>query len=249
MKTKFLVGIILLTSVVAMAQPRTLVNKSTLNGWLNKENLSGSGATGDINYKLKGFNLGLGIGGSVALNKDLVIPTISPIDNTLHLDKASRSNFTLTTLFTVPLRRIKTIEENAADPDKKLLGAKVFQVGDTPSETNTTYVVPYGPYLVFNVNYSDFTKAAEVKPFNQSISGGMGFGWRFNDIALVALTLDATSFKQPKDFLLDMEGKTINDSEGNPITSLDPNSSVYFKDITTWSVSFKIVYLLSQTSD
>lgn len=199
-----------------------------------------------VDYKLKGFNLGLGIGGSLTLNQNLVSPTISPLDNKLQIDNNSNTNFTLTTLFMIPMIGANRIEKRAnAGKD---LRATVYQYG-TKDKDNTTYVVPHGPYLIFNINYNDFTKAASVKPFNQTINGGMGIGWRFNDFALAALTLDATSYKQPKQFLMDNVGKTLQTADGKNITTIDTNDTNYFKDITAWSLSLKIVYILTPSSN
>jgi hypothetical protein len=243
MKNFILLPLIFIVLHVAGQQKNMITSNSELGSIIpDKKDGEESSEEQSGDFKLKGFNLGLGIGANFIVNQNLVIPTISPFDNTLKLDKASMTNFTLTTLFMIPLSGPKNVI-NRFNKGKRLR-ATVYQYGDLDDE-NTTYVVPYGPYLIFNVNYSDFSKAAEVKPFNQSINGGMGFGWRFNDLAMAAITFDAAKFKQPKQFLIDKEGSVLQDSQGNLVTSIDSDDPNLFKDITTWSISLKIVYILS----
>ncbi len=200
----------------------------------------GEGEKKELDYKLKGFNLGLGIGANVVLNRNISEAVISPIDQTLQFDNIPRTNLNLSTLFMIPLASASARAKRYA-LNKGIAGAKVYQVGE-PNNEKKTYVVPYGLHLVVNVNYSDFTKSAAVKPFNQTINGGFGLGWRFNDIAMVAATLEANTFKQPRNFLRDLEGQTL-------LSTIDTSNTNYFRDITTWCFSIKVIFILSQTED
>lgn len=203
----------------------------------------------ELDFTLKGYNIGLGIGANFALGQKLFEATISPLDQTLRFDETSKTNLTLTTLFMIPLRGYNYMVRRSKNHKK--IQAKIYQISASPNpdSSNKTYAITYGPYLVANVNYADFTKAASVKPFNQTISGGIGFGWRFNDVAMLALTADAAYFKQPRGFLNEKVNSVLTDVDGKTITSLDSNNSSYFHDITSWSLSLKLVYILGQSSD
>jgi hypothetical protein len=254
-KIILLLGIAISTS--SFAQQKNILTVTKLREFIGtKNNMIDPAAIAGINgktdtdkkldFKLKGYSIGIGIGANLVLNKNIIESTISPIDQTLKFDKSNKTNLTLTTLFMIPLRGASSIERQAKR--NGIIKGKVYQIGD-PDVNNKTYVVPYGPYFVVNVNYSDFTKAAEVKPFNQSIDGGIGLGWRFNDLAMATLTMDANKFKQPRNFLKELENQALTNLAGEKINTLDISDINYFKDITAWSLSLKIIFILSQLSE
>lgn len=202
---------------------------------------SDSGDTETPELKLKGFNAGLAIGPSLTLNQNLLVPGISPIDNTLVFDKSSLWNFTLTSVFMLPLSSKSSVFKKA---DEGKLKGVAYQ-----EDINTYSIVPTGVYAIFNINLVDLAKAADVRPFNQSIAGGIGFGYRFNQRAMLAATVDFTNYKQPKGFLKSLEGQVLKSSDGSTIKSIDKNDANYFNDVTAAAISLRFVYIFSANND
>ncbi len=94
------------------------------------------------------------------------------------------------------------------------------------------------------VNLVTFNEATTGSIFNQQISGGLGLSNNMNEHVAFGLSYELVSYRKPKDFLLDLEGQTVNAGE-NPVTSLDSNDNRFFYDRYAGTISFKVIYKLT----
>ena len=150
------------------------------------------------------------------------------------LEDISRSAFLITSCVNIPLSGRRQFWK-----EKGLIRGDIYQSFDGKEIQFT----PHGWYAVATINITTFNAAQSATPFNQSISGGIGLGYRFTEDFLMSLTLERTSIRQPRQFVLDKVGQSI-EVNGQKVTSLSNDNNDYFHDLALTSISFKFVYIL-----
>lgn len=191
-----------------------------------------------INKINKGINFGVSLGFNRVFG-NLHEARISPIDNRLHITSTSRSAFLISTGVSVPLS-FRPVEGGIVN--------KAYKYFKKDNEKIINYI-PYGLYLVATVNLVTFSSAGDGSVFNKRIDGGLGFGYRVNDDVQFAVTYEMISYRQPRPFLYDYDGKQITlPAQLAPITALNEDDNNYFRDRYMPSISLKVFYLIRGSS-
>ncbi|MBV7270654.1 hypothetical protein [Winogradskyella luteola] len=185
------------------------------------------------NIKKKGIKFGVSFGFNQTFD-ELVDARISPIDTTLTLQNTSKTSFLLSTTLSFPIL------------SKWLGGGSYYRKLDgSGNPVGDPYFVPSGLSIVTTINLVTFNSAlGGAGLFNQKLDGGLGLGYTFGENVQLALTYEMISFRQPRDFLKELNGQTV-EVNGSNLMSLSLDDNDYFIDKYMPSVSLKIVYLLN----
>jgi hypothetical protein len=214
MKITYLIFPLLLQAAIAFSQT-TEVSKSDAN------DLKDSGLK--INTKVFKFGASLGFN---YLLKDIYDPVLSPVDNSLRLQKVSPVSFLLSTSVIV----------NPISSYYRKLDSNGKPVGEL-------YSVPSRLSFVATVNLAQFG-ASQTASFNKKIDGGLGLGVRLNDDFHLALTAEVISVRQLRSYIVDeFENKPIM-IENETMNALDVNDNRLFIDKYYFGFSMKFIYIL-----
>ena len=185
------------------------------------------------NIKTKGIKFGISMGFNQTFD-DLYDARISPIDNTLVLQKTSNTSFLLSTSLSFPIL------------SHYLGGGSYYRKLDANGDpVGSPYFVPSGLNIVVTINLVTFNSALGGSGvFNQKLDGGLGLGYTFGDQVQLALTYEMISFRQPRDFLTAYHGKSVPVGDSN-LMSLSVDDNDYFIDKYIPSLSLKVIYLLN----
>ncbi|MFC3809763.1 hypothetical protein [Lacihabitans lacunae] len=194
--------------------------------------ISKSDAEAVGNIKTKGIKYGISFGFNRAFDK-LYDARISPIDTTLLLQKTSNVSFLLSTSVSFPIL-------------KGVFGGKYYRKLDLAGNPiGDPYFVPTGLSVISSLNLVTFNSAlGGAGLFNQKLDGGLGLGYIFGENVQIAITYEMISFRQPRDFLKNYDGKVIKVNNQN-LSSLAIDNNDYFIDKYIPSASFKVVYILN----
>ncbi|MCF0061363.1 hypothetical protein MUK70_19170 [Dyadobacter chenwenxiniae] len=189
-------------------------------------------ATALGNVKNKGIKFGVSLGFNQSFKK-LFDARISPIDTTLDLQNTSNTSFLLSSTLSFPVL-------------KGYLGGSYYRKLDANGiPVGNPYYVPRGLSIIATINLATFNSAlGGAGLFNQKLDGGLGIGYTFGDNVQIAATYEMLSFRQPRDYLLNYEGKKIIVNR-SPLTSLQPDNNDFFGDKYYPSVSLKVIYTLT----
>ena len=162
-----------------------------------KKEISKSDADAIGNIKIKGIKYGISLGFNRAFD-NLYDARISPVDTTLLLQKTSNISFLLSTSISFPIL-------------KGVFGGSYYRKLDASGNlTGDPYFVPRGLSVIASLNLVTFNSALGGSGlFNQKLDGGLGLGYTFGENVQIALTYEMISFRQPRDFLKNYEGKVI----------------------------------------
>jgi len=185
------------------------------------------------NIKTKGIKLGISMGFNQTFDK-LYDARISPIDTTLVLQETSNTSFLLSTTLSFPIL------------SQKLGGGNYYRKLDASGEpVGDPYFVPSGLSIIATINLVTFNSAlGGAGLFNQKLDGGLGLGYTFGEKIQLAATYEMLSFRQPRDYIQELNGKTIKVA-GSNISTLSIDDNDYFIDKYVPSVSVKIIYILN----
>ncbi|RLJ98826.1 hypothetical protein [Tenacibaculum discolor] len=183
--------------------------------------------------KKKGIKFGVSFGFNQTFD-ELVDARISPIDTTLTLQNTSRTSFLLSTTLSFAIL------------SKWLGGGRYYRKLDVSGNpVGNPYFVPSGLSIVTTINLVTFNSAlGGAGLFNQKLDGGLGLGYTFGENVQLALTYEMISFRQPRDFLKELNGQTV-EVKGSKLMSLNLDDNDYFIDKYIPSVSLKIIYILN----
>lgn len=184
------------------------------------------------NIKTKGIKYGISFGFNRAFD-NLYDARISPVDTTLLLQKTSNISFLLSTSVSFPIL-------------KGVFGGSYYRKLDASGNpTGDPYFVPRGLSVIASLNLVTFNSAlGGAGFFNQKLDGGLGLGYTFGENVQIALTYEMISFRQPRDFLKNYEGKVIKVNNQN-LSSIALDNNDYYIDKYIPSISFKVVYILN----
>lgn len=184
------------------------------------------------NIKTKGIKYGISFGFNRAFD-NLYDARISPVDTTLLLQKTSNVSFLLSTSVSFPIL-------------KGVFGGSYYRKLDAGGNpTGDPYFVPRGLSVIASLNLVTFNSAlGGAGLFNQKLDGGLGLGYTFGENVQIALTYEMISFRQPRDFLKNYEGKVIKVNNQN-LSSIALDNNDYYIDKYIPSISFKVVYILN----
>ena len=185
------------------------------------------------NIKTKGIKFGVSMGFNQTFD-DLFDARISPIDTTVLLEKTSNTSFLLSTTLSFPIL------------SKFLGGGSYYRKLDANGDpVGDPYFVPSGLSIIATINLVTFNSAlGGAGLFNQKLDGGLGLGYKFGDNVQLALTYEMLSFRQPRQYIKELEGQTVNVG-GSNITTLSVDDNDYFIDKYVPSMSIKVIYLLN----
>ncbi|MHC9089431.1 hypothetical protein ACXIHB_12035 [Tenacibaculum sp. IMCC1] len=185
------------------------------------------------NIKKKGIKFGVSFGFNQTFD-ELVDARISPIDTTLTLQNTSRTSFLLSTTLSFAIL------------SKWLGGGRYYRKLDVSGNpVGDPYFVPSGLSIVTSINLVTFNSAlGGAGLFNQKLDGGLGLGYTFGENVQLALTYEMISFRQPRDFLKELNGQTV-EVNGSKLMSLNLDDNDYFIDKYIPSISLKIIYILN----
>lgn len=197
-----------------------------------KQEISKATADSLGNIKTKGIKYGISLGFNSTF-EDLHDARISPIDTTLLLQKTSNVSFLLSTSISFPIL-------------KGVFGGSYYRKLDEDGKpTGDPYYVHRGLSIIASLNLVTFNSALGGSGlFNQKLDGGLGLGYIFGENAQIALSYEMLSFRQPRDFMKNYEGKLIKINNQN-LSSIALDDNDYYIDKYVPSVSFKVVYILN----
>ncbi|WP_024772141.1 hypothetical protein [Aquimarina macrocephali] len=173
------------------------------------------------------FGLSLGFNGST---ENIKTVQISPIDNTVILNKGQKTSFVLSTVVSIPISFKKNLTYRFTDKDGNQIG-QIHKISDWS--------------FIASVNLITLQGAQSGNVFNQKISGGLGVSYNFTEDFSIGLTYELISSRSPKDFLIQSSGKEIQEN-GETVTALDITNNEYFYDKYLGTVSFKFIYKLTK---
>jgi hypothetical protein len=181
----------------------------------------------------KGIDFGVSLGFNTVFD-DIYEARVSPLDNRLKITTLPKSAFLISTGLSVPLTKGK-------------LGGRYYRKLDNEGKkVGPVYFVPYGFCFIATINLVSFNSASSGSLFNQKIDGGLGIGYRVNDNFQFSLTYEMISYRQPRQFLLDIyNDKELRDVDGKLISSINADNNDYFTDKYMPSISFKFFYLIA----
>lgn len=159
------------------------------------------------------------------LTKDIYDASLSPINNTLQLEKASPASFLLSTAVVInPISGYYRKLDSAGNP-----------VGDIYTRT-------WPISFIATVNLAQFGSAQTS--FNKKIDGGLGLGYRLSDDFHIALTAEMISVRQLRDYIADSYKGTTITVNNEVLNALDTSDNRFFTDKYMFGVSLKFVYIL-----
>ncbi|MBD8019025.1 hypothetical protein [Kaistella pullorum] len=184
------------------------------------------------NIKTKGIKFGISMGFNRA-HKTLYEARISPIDTTLVLERSANISFLLSTSVSFPIL------------NGWFGGSYYRKLGADGTPTGNPYFVPRGLNIVATINLVTFNSALGGSGlFNQKLDGGLGIGYTFGENVQMAVTYEMLSFRQPREYLKQFEGKSVI-VNGSNITNLPIDDNNFFTDTYIPSLSLKVIYTLN----
>lgn len=213
--TLFLLSILSL-STLAQTDTTKSITKS------NAKDLKENGYT--INTKVFKFGASLGFN---YLTQDIYDPVLSPVDNSLKLQRVNPMSFLLST----------TVIVNPISSYYRKVGVDGKPYGDV-------YSVPSRLSFIATVNIAQFG-ASQTASFNQKIDGGLGLGiWLNNDFHL-GITAEMISVRQLRDYIVDdFKDKPIV-VNNETLNALDVSDNRLFVDKYYFGLSIKFIYVLA----
>ncbi|GAB5522266.1 MAG: hypothetical protein Roseis2KO_01380 [Roseivirga sp.] len=205
-----------------------MTNEQTLQSY--QESIEKSVPDGTLQVG-KGISLGVSVGYNRLIN-DNYAAFLSPIDNTVIIEKLPRSSFVLSTALSVPLTKKQGITQYT-------------QMDNNNNPIGPVYYVNHGWALVTSINVALFNESLTTTIFNKRIDGGIGLGYRINKDFQVAFVYEFLTIRQPKEFLRGLIGKTIS-VNNEVLTSLSSDNNDFFKDDYVPAFSVKFVYFLTK---
>jgi hypothetical protein len=212
---------VLLLSIVSLTTfAQTDTTKSITKSVAN--DLKDNGYT--INTKVFKFGASLGFN---YLTKDIYDPVLSPVDNSLKLQRVNPMSFLLST----------TVIVNPISSYYRKVGADGKPYGDV-------YSVPSRLSFIATINLAQFG-ASQTASFNKKIDGGLGLGIRLNNDFHLGITAEMISVRQLRDYI-------VNDFKDKPIVvnnetlnALDVSDNRLFVDKYYFGLSVKFIYVLA----
>ena len=179
---------------------------------------------------------------------DYLMASVSPLDSTLRLTPQSGTSYLFST----------SVIFNLFEPGKY----KEPVIAPPPSSRKTrkpsfnrrrTTGKPPGHFwranaekicLVSNLNLLDFSSGQNELAFNKHIEGGLGLGYRFNDLMLLGINWEHVQVYQLHEDIKSLEGRQVN-LYGLPLLSsnqLDERNEdlFYLKSLSGWSLKMII---------
>lgn len=185
---------------------------------------------------------------SPASREDYVQASVSPLDSTLRLTPQSGTSYLFSTSVIFNLFGQKSKKEPVTHPPA------IHRKGrKTSFNRRRTSGKPPGHFwhthsekicLVSNLNLLDFSSGQKELAFNKHIEGGLGLGYRFNDLMLLGINWEHVQVYQLHDDIKSLEGERVN-LYGLPLLSsnqLDVRNEdlFYLKSLSGWSVKMII---------
>jgi hypothetical protein len=185
---------------------------------------------------------------SPASRDEYVQASVSPLDSTLRLTPQSGTSYLFSTSVIFNLFDQKSKKEPVTHPPA------VHRKGRKASfNRRRTSGKPPGYFwrthsenicLVSNLNLLDFSSGQKELAFNKHIEGGLGLGYRFNDLMLLGINWEHVQVYQLHDDIKSLEGEQVN-LYGLPLLSsnqLDVRNEdlFYLKSLSGWSVKMII---------
>ncbi|MFN8699015.1 MAG: hypothetical protein ACK500_06945 [Flavobacteriales bacterium] len=179
---------------------------------------------------------------------DYVMASVSPLDSTLRLTPQSGTSYLFSTsvIFNLfePGKHKEPVIAPPASPRKtrKPSFNRRRTTGKPPGHfwrVNAEKIC-----LVSNLNLLDFSSGQKELAFNKHIEGGLGLGYRFNDLMLLGINWEHVQVYQLHDDIKSLEGRQVN-LYGLPLLSsnqLDERNEdlFYLKSLSGWSVKMII---------
>ncbi|BFG71258.1 hypothetical protein KACHI17_21390 [Sediminibacterium sp. KACHI17] len=176
-----------------------------------------------INTKVFKFGASLGFN---YLTQDIFDPVLSPVDNSLKLQRVNPVSFLLST----------TVIVNPISSYYRKIGKDGKPYGDV-------YSVPSRLSFIGTVNLAQFG-ASQTASFNKKIDGGLGLGIRLNNDFHLGISAEMISVRQLRDYI-------VNDFTDKPIVvnnvtlnALDISDNKLFVDKYYFGLSIKFIYVL-----
>lgn len=152
-----------------------------------------------------------------------VDPSISLKDSTLQLDDRDKSDFVLSAILTItPGIHLKKPTE--ADRRQRFF----------------YWLFSRSTFLI-NLNLINITNGGKGAEFNEKIEGGLGYGISLHKNFVIGVTYERIFNRALRQNITDMQGNVIMVG-GQPVTELNPDSEILFRDDNLTAYSFKFIF-------
>ena len=152
-----------------------------------------------------------------------VDPSISLKDSTLQLDDRDKSDFVLSAILTItPGAHLKKPTE--ADRPQRFF----------------YWLFSRSTFLI-NVNLVNITNGGKGAEFNEKIEGGVGYGISLHKNFVIGVTYERIFNRALRKNITDMKGSVVM-AGGQPVTELNPDSEILFRDDNLTAYSFKFIF-------
>jgi hypothetical protein len=180
-----------------------------------------------IGLNSKVVKLGLSLGYS-ALPVKLYDASISPIDNTLKLQKQFPANFLISTALVInPIQGYKVEIDTTKNQIIRAIKMRLHKIS-----------------FIASVNLVSIGSNTETL-FNKKIDGGLGIGYKLSDDFHLALTAEMFSSRQLRDYIInDYQDKPFK-IDGKDVTTLDQTDNRLFIDKYTPGICVKFIYIFA----
>lgn len=206
------------------------------------------------------FGLSLGYrwltGNSASQNE---FASVSPIDSTLRLTKLDRTSYLFSTsvVFDLNLGKLRTNVDDVSFKYKRTerqdIINKRLQGKQKAQKSIRMHRSTIGRFfiksldrmcIVSNLNILDFSNGQKELAFNKSIEGGLGLGYKLNDMMYLGFNWEHVQTIQLYDDIKRFEGKKIelNGDHLKSSTQLDSDNEdlFYKKNLSGWSIKMII---------
>lgn len=215
-ETIFIISLVFLSNIVSIAQLKFIPVPNT-SKFIEGDNLS-------IENKVVKLGMSLGF---VYIPIQLYDATISPIDNTLKLDRQFPVNFLISSALVVnPFGKNKQDD----DSEKKIISKILACLKDVS--------------FIASINLIQLG-ATNTTIFNKKIDGGLGLGIKLSDNFHVSCTAEMLSIRQLRGFITNYyKDKSILVNEQN-LVALDFNDNKFFVDRYILCGCLKFIYIIA----
>ncbi|PWH83054.1 hypothetical protein DIS18_00420 [Algibacter marinivivus] len=235
---KIIFSIIIITSFYSFSQQKTFLkfedaeSKVSLYSQETQSNQQSTLTEAEDEYGSISENIsfGLSLGFNNAL-ESLKLAQISPIDNTVIITDAQKTNFVLSTAISVPISFQKKKAYRYLDNNGKQMG-QVHRISEWS--------------IIGVVNLVTLKGAESGSTFNQKLSGGLGLSYSFSSDFAIGLSYELISYRKPKDFLINQEGQEIQ-VNGEALKSIEISNDAYYFDRYAGTLALKIIYKLTKS--
>lgn len=202
-----------------------------------------STSTAQTAANLSKFTIGFGAGYHVSLGQVQEYSLTTDSAHTLRIEDASRGAFVISSIITVRLGDVTTVEKSGG----RLFSPVEIEAGEEYtardlSDDNAPATPRQRWTINLAINLAEIS--AEGSAFNKAIDGGLGIGYAFTDLVQIGAFLDVQRVRQLRQYAArEYRGKSIPQATGI-YTALDPADNNLFTMRTFAGVSVKLIFTL-----